>query len=88
MSDLAIDTNFYGYKRRFHTDLEPYFVMLRERKQSMQAQDWRVLVDKTAASIISNSEQYLRADLPTQEITAQFVREIFEEFIKDQGSPS
>ncbi len=76
-----MDPEIELYRKQFDMTLEPFKVMLKEKKQTLAYQDWRALVERTTSSILKNPDQYLGKELPEQESLNIIVKNIFEEFL-------
>lgn len=69
------------YKTNFILTLRPFLEMLEHQKSIMNQDDWTKLVNNLVSRIIRDPEQYLEQGLPPSSITAEIVKEIFQEFI-------
>jgi hypothetical protein len=75
------------YKKQFNLILEPFKVMLMDRKETLAYQDWRALVERTESGILRNPDQYLGTELPEQESLAIIVKNIFQDFLENPNIP-
>ena len=76
-----MDPEIALYKKQFNVTLEPFKVMLINRKETLAYHDWRALVERTESSIINNPDQYLGAELPERESLTIIIKNIFEDFL-------
>ena len=56
--------------------------MLEFQLASMDVREWEATVYRIASGVENHPEQYLGKDLPGHEVTAQLIREIFDDFIQ------
>ncbi|HMG90524.1 MAG TPA: hypothetical protein VK589_10695 [Chryseolinea sp.] len=71
-----------NYKSLFFRHLKPFLDMLEFQHTTMDAREWGATVYRIASGVENHPEQYLGKDLPSHEVTTQFIREIFEDFIQ------
>ena len=71
-----------NYKSLFFLHLKPFLDMLEFQHAAMDTREWEATVYRIASGVENHPEQYLGKDLPSHEITAQLIREIFEDFIQ------
>ena len=72
------------HKLKFNRTLEPFKVMLVNRKTQLTHMDWIDLVNRTKEGILSQPDQYLGKELPDAETLSKIVDRIFVDFLKDQ----
>lgn len=72
------------HKLKFNRTLEPFKVMLVNRRTQLAHLDWIDLVNRTKEGILSRPDQYLGKDLPDAETLAKVVDKIFVDFLKEQ----
>ncbi len=72
------------HKLKFNRTLEPFKVMLVNRKTQLSPMEWIDLVNRTKEGILSQPDQYLGKELPAAETLSKVVDKIFEDFLKDQ----
>ena len=65
--------------------LEPIKVMLANRREKLNRQEWLKFVEHTKTSIINHPDQYLTHQLPAETFIA-IIEKIFENFLRDQTS--
>jgi len=82
-----MDPEILTYKKQFNVTLEPFKVMLINRKETLAYHDWRALVERTESSILRNPDQYLGTELPEQESLAIIVKNIFQDFLDNLNIP-
>ncbi len=69
---------------RFNRALEPFKVMLVNRRAELSSQDWFHLVNRTKEGILNQPDQYLGKELPDAETLSIAVDKIFSDFLKVQ----
>jgi hypothetical protein len=69
---------------RFNRALEPFKVMLVNRRAELSSQDWFHLVNRTKEGILNQPDQYLGKELPDAETLSIAIDKIFSDFLKVQ----
>ncbi len=72
------------HKLKFNRTLEPFKVMLVNRKLNLSSHDWLQLVNRTKEGILSQPDQYLGKELPDSDTLSHVIDVIFSDFLKDQ----
>jgi len=85
--DLNMQNDVQGFKRQFIRTLDPFLDMFLIKQLTMAPTDWISMIHKLETGIRLHSDQYLGLPLPSQEITLNIIREIFEDFIRDNPFP-
>jgi hypothetical protein len=80
-----VQTEIKTHHRKLNNALQSIKVMLANKKHSLDKNDWHLLVDKTRESIITNPNQYIDTELPTQETLKAVIDRIFQQFLDDQS---
>ncbi len=79
-------TEIKTHRLRFNRALEPFKVMLMNRKGDLTLEDWLHLVNRTKHGVLTEPDQYLGKELPDKEAIQKVVERIFFEFLKEQGN--
>ncbi|SKC83297.1 hypothetical protein [Ohtaekwangia koreensis] len=73
-------------KRVYIPMLQPYFEVLEHLETKMNHDQWINYVERTVEYICNDPEQYLGNNIPSKEVVAEIIREVFEEFLSSHVS--
>lgn len=75
------------FKTDFLSTLRPFIEMLETKRKVMLMEDWVSFVRTVQLRIMTEPEQYLGRELPSQLTVELIINEIFEEFLYEYSSP-
>lgn len=78
--------NAESHKTEFRVTLWPMMELFEHKKNVLNHTEWLLFLNNSRDRIISNPEQFLGKDLPTQMIVQEIVQEIFEEYLEEKNA--